>query len=297
LSKWTQRIRVEARDLFELVLLPGLAAMLPWGFAYRLLRRLALALDPYRQAADAALGQAGARGWAGDATYWLLVRKLVTLVDHADLYLAKTRSDAWLAKYVDVQGQWPAPGQAGLICTFHLGAGMWGLRHARASGLKAHAIVAPLEGAHFVGRRVMLAYARARTSEVARSLGCPTLDMSVSLRPVLQALRRGEQVVAAVDVPADQVSASEEISLLGMAARVPRGLLRLAVDQRLPVTVYLTGLQVGNGRRFLRIHQLGVREDLKQLIDDVFAYLDQAIRDDPPAWHFWGEADRVFVTR
>jgi lauroyl/myristoyl acyltransferase len=196
---------------------------------------------------------------------------------------------------MDVQGEWPPAGQPGLICTFHWGAGMWGLRHARASGLKAHALVAPLAGAHFGGRRVLLAYARARTAEVARALGCPALETSVSLRPVLQALRRGEQVLAAIDVPADQVSASEEIGLLGMRARVPRGLLRLAVDERLPVTVYLTGLNVGTGRRLLRIHPLGVYEDLGQLMQDVFAFLDQAIREDPPAWHFWGEAGRIFV--
>ena len=295
MNRWIQRIRVEARDLFELVALPALAAFLPWNLAFRVLRRMALLIRPYGEATEVALAQASARGWSGDIAHWALVRRLVTLVDHADLYLARTRSDAWLARYVDVQGEWPAAGKAGLICTFHLGAGMWGLRHARASGLKAHAIVAPLEGAHFAGRTVLLGYARARTAEVARSLGCPTLDMSVSLRPVLQALRRGEQVVAAIDVPADQVSASEEISLLGQRARVPRGLLRLAVDQRLPVTVYLTGLQVGSGRRTLQIHRLGVRDDLGQLIAEVFAFLDQAIRDDPPAWHFWGEAERIFV--
>jgi lauroyl/myristoyl acyltransferase len=82
-----------------------------------------------------------------------------------------------------------------------------------------------------------------------------------------------------------------------MQARMPRGLLRLAVDQRVPVTVYLTGLNVGTGRRFLRIHQLGVRDDLEQLMEDVFAFLDQAIREDPPAWHFWSEADRIFVLK
>ncbi|MEO5672710.1 MAG: hypothetical protein ABIR26_18640 [Ramlibacter sp.] len=295
MNRWTQRMRVEARDLFELFLLPALAALLPWRVAFRLLRRAALHLRPYREAADVALAQASGRGWMGEAPRWVLVRRLVTLVDHADLFLAKTRSDAWMARHLDVHGEWPAAGQAGLICTFHIGAGMWGLRHARASGLKAHAIVAPLEGAHFGGRSVLLAYARARTAEVARSLGCPTLDMSVSLRPVLQALRRGEQVVAAIDVPADQVSASEEIKLLGLRARVPRGLLRLAVDQALPVTVYITGLDVATGMRTLHIHQLGVRNDLRQLIEEVFAFLDKAIRDDPPAWHFWGEANRIFV--
>ena len=206
-------------------------------------RRWRAASGPYAQTTDAALAQAGNRGWVGDPAHWSLVRTIVTLVDHADLYLARTRSDRLDGPDMDVQGTWPAADQPGLLFTFHWGAGMWGLRHARASGLKAHALVAPLAGAHFGGRRVLLAYARARTAEVARALGCPALETSVSLRPVLQALRRGEQVLAAIDVPADQVSASEEVDLLGMRARVPRGLLRLAVDQSVPVTVYLTGLQ------------------------------------------------------
>jgi hypothetical protein len=297
MNLWLKRLQVEGRDLLELVLLPGLAALLPWSLAFRLLRRLARAMSPYADATNAALAQAGARGWVGDAAHWLLVRRVIALVDHADLYLARTRSDRWLARHLDVQGEWPPAGQPGLICTFHWGAGMWALRHARKSGLTAHPLVAPLNGAHFAGRRVLLAYARARTAEVTRSLGCPALDTSGSLRPVLGALQRGEQVMAAIDVPADQVSASEEIGLLGMRARVPRGLFRLAVDKRLPVTVYLTGLNVGTGRRLLRIHQLGVYEDLAQLMQDVFAFLDEAIREDPPAWHFWGEADRIFVRR
>lgn len=297
MSALNQRVallRRECSDLTQLVLLPGLAALMPWSFAFRVMRRLARWLRPYEEVCQAALQQAEARGWVGDPVHWLQVRRLVTLADHADLYLATTRGDSWMGRHLDVEGEWPQPGQPGLLCTFHWGAGMWGLRHARASGLTAHALVAPLEGAHFAGRRVLLAYARARTAEVARALGCPTLDTSASLRPVLQALRRGEQVLAAIDVPADQVSASEQVQLLGLPALVPRGLLRLAVDQRVPVTVYLTGLKVETGRRFLRIHQLGVQDHLDQLVKDVFALLDQAIREDPPAWHFWSEADRIF---
>ena len=291
------RLRTECRDLLELVLLPGLAALLPWRPGFRLLRRLAGIIRPYSNSGEIAFVQAKARGWVGDAAHWSQVRRVVTLVDHADMYLSRTRTDDWLAQHVDVQGAWLAPGEPGIIFTFHWGAGMWGLRHAKASGLRAHALVAPLNGTQFAGRRVLLAYARARTSEVARALGCPTLDASASLRPVLQALRRGEQVVAAIDVPCDQVSASEEVELLGLPARVPRGLLRLAVDQHVPVTVYLTGLKVDTGRRFLRIQQLGVHDNLENLVRDVFAILDKAIREDPPSWHFWGEADRIFTGR
>jgi hypothetical protein len=290
-----RRLCTEGRDLFELVLLPGIAALIPWTLGYRLLRLAARTLRPFGPAVGAALQQAEQRGWVGDARHWKLVRTIVTLVDHADLYLARTRSDAWISRHVQVSGTWPAAGQPGLICTFHWGAGMWGLRHARASGLTAHALVAPLAGAHFEGRRILSWYARTRTGEVARSLGCPTLDISASLKPALRALRRGEQVVAAIDVPSDQVSASETVTLLGEPASMPRGLLRLAVDQGLPVTVYLTGLRVADGRRTLAIHQLGVYDDLPLLMADVFAFLEQAIRDDPPAWHFWGEAPRFFL--
>ena len=289
------RLQTEVHDLVELVLLPGLAALVPWSPGYRLLRRLAEVIRPYAQAGRIALNQASSLGWVGDAQHWLRVRRLVTLVDHADLYLARTRSDAWLSRHVDVEGQWPPAGRPGIVFTFHWGAGMWGLRHAKASGLRAHALVAPLDGAHFRGRFILHRYARARTAEVARSLGCPALDTSSSLRPVLQALRRGEQVVAAVDVPSDQVSAAQDVELLGLPARVPRGLFRLAVDQSVPVTVYLTGLKAESGRRFLRINQLGVHDNVDTLAREVFSFLDRAIREDPPSWHFWGEAERVFV--
>ena len=51
---WLSRPRVEARDLVELVLLPGLAAVLPWPLCFRLFRRLSRWGWPYRAACEAA---------------------------------------------------------------------------------------------------------------------------------------------------------------------------------------------------------------------------------------------------
>ncbi|MEO8247966.1 MAG: hypothetical protein ABI589_01220 [Burkholderiales bacterium] len=289
------RLKLEARDLVELVLAPGLAALLPWPVSFAVFKRLARWRWLYSSQCNSALAQARARGWVKDEADWLLKRRLVTLVDHADFYLARTRGSGWMRRHLDVDGQWPAVGSAAVLCTFHWGAGMWGLRHAAAAGLNAHALVAPLSGAHFAGRRVLLAYARARTAEVSRALGCATLDVSASLRPAIRALRQGDQILAAVDVPADQVSASQEISLLGMRARVPRGLLRLAVDQKVPVTVYVTGIRMSDGRRFLRICNLPVHDDADALVDEVFKQLEKVIAEDAPAWHFWSEAERFFL--
>jgi len=288
------RLRVEVRDLLELVILPGLAALLPWPLGFRLLRRLARMDGLYHDASHAALQQARQHGWARDDADWLLKRRLVTLVDHADLVLSRTRGEHWLTRHVRVEGAWPDPGQPGIICTFHWGAGMWGLRHARASGLRAHPLVAPLEGAHFTERAVLHHYARARTAEVGRVLACEALDVSTSLRPALRALGQGEQVVAAIDVPSDQVAGTETVRLLGRQVEVPKALLRLAVQQRLPVTLYLTGFDFATGERFVRITPLGTWSDTGLLAQTLFDTLDAAMREEPAAWHLWGEAPRFF---
>lgn len=291
--RW-QRLRTEARDALELVLLPGLAAMLPWPWCFALFKRLARLRWLYGPVCERALAQAQQRGMAADPAHWLWQRRLVTLVDHADYYLGRFRGDGWLRRHVQVQGQWPAPDRPGMLCTFHWGAGMWGLRHARQSGLHAHALVASLNSQAFQGRTVLGWYARARTREVARALGRPTLDVSASLRPAVRALRANEQVLAAVDVPADQVAASEPLQLCGMRARAPRGLLRLAAEQGVPVTIYITGLDMRSGQRFLRIEPLPPESDTPALIIQTFSRLQDLLYEDPAAWHFWSEAERFF---
>ena len=290
-----QRLRTEVRDLIELVIVPGLAAVLPWPWCFALFKRLARVRWLYGAACAHALAQAQQRGQVADAAQWEATRRLVTLVDHADHYLAATRSNRWMRRHLTVQGNWPNSQEPGIFCTFHWGAGMWGLRHAGASAMQGHALVAAMQGTPFAGRTVLHWYVRARTRSVGRALGRAPLEVSGSLRPVIQALRRKEQVMAAVDVPSDQVSASVAVQLLGMTALVPKGLLRLAVDYKVPVTVYVTGLDTQTGARFLRLVQLGVWEDLDGLVKTVFDLLEAALREDPAAWHFWSEAPRFFT--
>ncbi len=290
-----QRLRIELGDLLELVFLPGLAAVLPWHWCFAIFQRLAQANWLYRQACETALAQARNRGWAGeDEAHWIWVRRLVTLVDHADHYLGLWRGDAWMQKHLAVQGAWPNREQGVLLLTFHWGAGYWGLRHAAAQGLHPHALVASLGSQVYQGRTVMSWYARSRNAHVARTLGSPTIDVARHLKRVVEVLRHNHSLLGVVDVPADEAKASMHVDLLGMRARVPRGLLRLAVDQQVPVVLYLTGLDTRTGERFLRIEQLGLYSSVATLADDVFGKLSQSISADPPAWHFWGIAERLF---
>lgn len=145
MAGWRRRLeqrrhsaRVQARDALELWLLPALAALLPWWLGFRLLRALAHWRWLYRRPCEAALRAATAHGMVDDARAWLHEHRLMMLVDHTDLFLARTRSDRWLRRHVGVQGDWQVQGQAALLVTFHWAAGMWAHRHARASGLKPH---------------------------------------------------------------------------------------------------------------------------------------------------------------
>lgn len=289
------RLRTELRDLLELVLLPGLAAILPWRWCFPVFQRLARLRCLYREPCETALQQARSRGWAGvDEAHWLWVRRLVTLVDHADHYLGLWRSDAWMRKHLQVEGAWPAHEHGVLLLTFHWGAGFWGLRHAAAQGLRPHALVASLETHAFQGRTVLSWYARSRNAHVARTLGSPTIDVAQHLKRVIWALRDNHSLLGVMDVPADEAQSSMAIELLGMQACVPRGLLRLAVDSQVPVVVYITGLDTRTGRRFLRIKPLGVYTEVTDLAAQVFGELEQVIAEDAPAWHFWGIAERFF---
>lgn len=295
---WLQRVhwlRVQLRDAVELFLLPSFALFLPWSWCFALYRRMAHWSWLYRLPALRAMDAAAQMGWVEDARDWLVKRKLVTLVDHADHFLAMSRSNRWMQRFVQVQGHWPLPGQAAVLCTFHWGAGMWSLRHARNAGLNVNALAAPLDGMQFVGRPLLQWYARARTGTVMQEMGRETMDASGSMRPVLKALKNQEQVLAVVDVPADAVTASINVDLLGMKARMPRGLLRLAADQGLPVTVFTVGVCLDTGKRMLQLRSFEVTRDAEALVQGVFAVLDAAIRQEPAAWHFWGEADRFFV--
>jgi hypothetical protein len=294
-----RRLLHECRDLLELVLLPGLAAVLPWPLCFRVFRRLAHWRWLYRDVCEQAVRQARACGVVDDEAHWHWMRRLVTLVDHADFYLSHLRGRArarrWLARRVCEEGAWPPPDRAAILCTFHWGAGLWGLHGAARAGLHAHMLVTRPAAQAFQGRAVRAWYVRLRIQEITRVLGYETLDVSAPLRQVIRALRAGQQIVAVVDVPADQVAASEPVTVMNMPARIPRGLLRLAVDRGVPVTVYLSGFDVRTGRHQVRIKPLGVYDDLQVLIGDVFRHLDEALAQEPAAWHFWSEARRFFV--
>ena len=286
-----QRLRREGRDVLELVLLPGLAAVLPWPVCFKLFKFLAHWSWLYREVVDTDCAQAQAQGWVQDARGWCWQRRLVQLVDHADHYLHRTRSDAWLRRYVQVQGDWLAHGQPALLFTFHWGAGMWGLRHARQAGLKVHALAAPAEGAAFAGRWVLRRYAQARLRSVEQALGTDLVFVPKGLRHLRGVLAKKEQVLALLDVPQDQ-GQGQVCTFLGQRVLLSAAMPLLAQRQQGNSVWYVTGLDVHTGRRYLHITPLEAGLSAQALMETMVQGLERWVQEAPAAWHLWGQWPR-----
>ena len=297
LQRCWRRLRQELHDLLQFVLIPGLAAVLPWPVCFALFRWLAHWRWLYRADCDAALAQAVARGHCQDTVAWAWERRLVTLVDHADHYLFCWRPDRWMQRHVAVHGAWQGAGSAGLLWTFHWGAGLWALRHAWAAGMRAHMVLAPPLGPDFAGRSVFGRYVRARMRSVHRALERPVIFVPGARAALRGALQGGAQVVAVMDVPQDQVRVTRVTEILGQGVSVPAVLPQMAVEQGLPVTVFCMGIDLRTGRRVLHVEPLGVFDDPKALTDAAFERFGRLLATAPAAWHLWGQAERFFAVR
>ena len=155
-SGFDAAMRSTAKLFVELFLLPGLAAILPWRWSFRLFRGVANGRRLYPEVEWMVRGARSA-GAADDEEGWRSALRLTRLFSFADLYLSMFRSDRWLRRHVDVSGNWPRG--AFLAVTYHWGAGLWALRHLKAHGKRTAFLSIRFDRATFQHSRLRYWYA------------------------------------------------------------------------------------------------------------------------------------------
>jgi len=282
------------RDFAGLFLLPGLAAILPWRLCFRIFHRLAGMDFLYRSEVEAALAGVACFAPPVDKAAWSKASRLVWLVDHADLYLSRFRSDAWLYRNVTVTGDWPVDDNF-IAITFHWGTGMWALRHMRAHGRKVSVLVRGLERASFSGTLLRYVYGKLRLLVTAQAGGdCLTMAGSKSLYDMKRKLKGGSCIVGLLDVPTDSPRNVLAAQFLGRTAYFPRGLLFLAVNSGVPVVLYSMGVDRNTGHRHLVISDPLTTHSEQALLDTLAGRLTELVAQDSPAWHHWGGVQSFF---
>lgn len=287
------RLRRALADLSMLFVLPALVALLPWRYGFALLKRCArstrlyaLSVEPAWQAARVFLPDA-------DETEWKFRFRLLRLVDHVDVYLCLLRGARWGRRWIVQHGAWPSPG-ARVWLTYHWGAGWWIWPLLREQGIATHFLARAPQGRSVGLTRVSHVFARFREWAMRRAGGAGALFTGGSSEKIRAALTAGDGVMGMLDLPAMAEQRTLTLPLLDRTARFPYGLVRLAAQLDVPVSLVSFGLDFANGQRDVRIENLPAGTSAEQLMQHYAAHLDTRLHAAPEAWQIWREASLLF---
>jgi hypothetical protein len=211
--------------------------------------------------------------------------RLTQLLDRADIYLARFRSDRWMRRHLDVQGD-PWPEGPFVAIFFHYGMGMWAIRHLCRNGRRAAFLSAPVERAAFGRDRLRYLVARLRLYVVARAGRMPVIHTGGSTPKARRVLQDGNVILGGIDTPpAHTRGKAMSATLLGAPAWFPGGLLRLARETGVPMAVFTVDFD-DRGKYRLVVRRIDANTDQERL-DQIIAVLDERLRTNPARWHFW----------
>jgi phosphatidylinositol dimannoside acyltransferase len=281
-GRWRTGI-IWLQDWIECRLAPAFAGLLPWPVFFRFSRLICARLWLFGAPTRESLAAATAFGQVRDPALWRQGHALVRLIDQVDASISARRGDAWMDRYLDVDGCWPTGPFVGI--TFHFGAGLWAIRHLRRAGQRSSFLSARLHPDAFPGHPQRYQFELRRMAEVERVAAAKVIYVGRSLDKMRAALSDGVSVIGLVDVVPRYVPATRTTTFLARQARFPDGLLHLARSGDVPLAVFICYPDVQTGRRHLAIREVDARRD--DALDSVVSVLETAMAKAPWAWHLW----------
>lgn len=279
----------ELRVAVELSTVALLVMVLPWPLAFRGLRwltRFALFQGGGQQAAAAAKSR-----WWGPGAHAERLLALNRLVDVADYFVTLKYGNGWMRRYLHVTGDpLPVAGTiaAPVLVTFHYGQGFWALRLLRERGFPVAWLHAPPPAVAPLGEKLAGWIGRRRIAQVARLCGAPAIAVGGSVeRMRRRLLEEGRPVMIMPDAPLHPGQSYLPVNLLGRAARLPAGAIRMAAQAGVPVVIYTIAVDPHTGHRHMRIEGPLTGLNDAALAQRLADHLQIALSQQPEAWHVW----------
>lgn len=279
-------LRRELRLITGFVLLPGLAAVLPWRFCFPLFRRIARRPSLYREEAESALAQA--RQWVsvGDERDWLWRYRLGRLVDHADFWRSKLLSAKRQLAAVDAAQSWPPLDGAAVGVFFHWCPGLLAVLSLRQAGRRSAVLAGKFSPRSMGGSRLAYLYGRSRIGELERVSGRPLIYAPGTVKRALADLAEGHWVIGTPDVPPTETSLGVPVRLFERPAWFAEGLLLIARRAQVPIVIFTLALDLDTGRRELRVSGPFDPQD-PQLLQRIVDYWQALLQEKSWAFTLW----------
>lgn len=215
------------------------------------------------------------------------------IIDQADCYLTRRFSARWLDDNCEITGPAPEKPPTGLpvplFLTPHYGQGFWAIRYLNeCCGFRLAWLYLP-PAKHLKPGNILQSWTnKRRLAQIERlcsSLAIPTGGSIATMQEKL--IRHGVSVLAMPDAPPQPGQSKVVVTLMEQQAFFPAGVFSLAEREKVPVYLYsiLLDRQSGKRRMIIKGPYTGLGKDaLAQHFADL---LDDAIKQDPCAWHLW----------
>ncbi|MCX7557107.1 hypothetical protein OS187_09790 [Xanthomonadaceae bacterium JHOS43] len=287
-------LRLELRALLELYLLPGLPALMPWPLGFRWLRFVSRFQSLYEAEWRGALAQARQFTDVGDEALWARQFRLVRLVDHADLWISKTRSRRWLRRHMDVVAPWPKLDTPAVGVFFHVCPGLWAMRSLREQGVDTSVLAGHFSKRSMGGAWLAYIYGAIRLKELQRVAGSPLIFSPGTVKKSLAQLAGGGWVAGTPDVPPTETALGSPVTLFDRPAHFAEGLLVIARRANVPVVVFTFGLDIATGRRTLEVFGQH-HPDEPGLLQHIADHWQRLLRERSWGFFLWGAMPAWFA--
>lgn len=216
--------------------------------------------------------------------------RFTRVADYADLWVSLTRSDAWMAKHVQVTAPESLATPA-LFVTFHYGGGWWLTRYLRAQGKHISIVMQRGPDASNWSERVVLWFGTLRMKAIERVCGAPLIytDWGGAARAVMKTWKQDSSVLGLIDLPPPLVDRTAAVQFFGSTAYFPPSLIELAVRKQLPIHAFIGQWDPVTLQPVLTVTTIATAS-AEPSLQAAVNVLESAIRARPGAWHAWGEA-------
>ena len=221
--------------------------------------------------------------------------RFTRVADYADLWVSLTRSDAWMARHVQVKVP-EALTTPALFVTFHYGGGWWLTRYLRARRLRISIVMRRGPDAQTWSERVVLSFGMLRMKAIEQVCAAPLIytDWGGAARAVLKSWTQRTSVLGLIDLPPPLVDRTAQVIFFGRTALFPPTLLELAGRKSVPIYAFIGQWDPVTLRPTLTVTPLP-SVSAQAALQDAVSLLEAAIRTRPGGWHAWGDASLYFV--
>lgn len=274
----------QVMDLLELILIPGFCALLPLSMTDRAVGFFARWGRLYNRQVHPGDPHLPGRSWDKPG---LRARRRLYLTDYRDNYLyALRRLDRYMARYVDVRGEWPT--QGGFVAVgLHWGPSMPMLRSLVHAGHRPRLVYRPERATDHPGWSIDKRFHRWHIRLLQDMCEHRAIRVGGAMGPIREALANRDVPILVPDAPSEDGWQTRTFPAGRHQVRLIKGTIRLLASTQTPFVMYRCFPRDDWRRRTLELRPVIQTGDEAAIGTAVSEFLVESLLERPELYFIW----------